>query len=98
MVEAPTITEIPMSEPGAGGPETASAVLGDLVSVISGGSPLFEQNSRLGIAKDVESAFYHLEVEDRHGVLAKIAEILGENESRFRAASCSGARGTTRAW
>ncbi len=85
MVEAPTITEITMSGPGAGGPETASAVLGDLVSVISGGSPLFEENSRLGIAKDVESAFYlHLEVEDRHGVLAKIAEILGENEVSVR--------------
>jgi homoserine dehydrogenase len=85
MVEAPTITEITMSGPGAGGPETASAVLGDVVSVIQGGSPLFEENSKLKIAKDVTSAFYlHLEVEDRHGVLAKIAEILGENEVSVR--------------
>jgi homoserine dehydrogenase len=80
MVEAPTITEITMSGPGAGGPETASAVLGDVVSVIAGGSPLFEENSKLRIAKDVEMAFYlHLEVEDRPGVLAKVAEILGDN-------------------
>jgi homoserine dehydrogenase len=80
MVEAPTITEITMSGPGAGGSETASAVLGDVVSVISGGSPLFEENSRLRVAKDVEMAFYlHLEVEDRPGVLARIAEILGQN-------------------
>jgi homoserine dehydrogenase len=80
MVEAPTITEITMSGPGAGGPETASAVLGYVVSVIAGGSPLFEENSRLKIAKDVEMAFYlHLEVEDRPGVLAQIAEILGDN-------------------
>jgi homoserine dehydrogenase len=80
MVEAPTITEITMSGPGAGGPETASAVLGDVVSVITGGSPLFEENAKLKIAKDVESAFYlHLEVADEPGVLAKVAEILGQN-------------------
>jgi homoserine dehydrogenase len=85
MVEAPTITEITMSGPGAGGPETASAVLGDVVSVIGGGSPLFEENSKLTIAKDTESAFYlHLEVEDRPGVLAKITEILGEAEVSVR--------------
>jgi homoserine dehydrogenase len=85
MVEAPTITEITMSGPGAGGPETASAVLGDVVSVIAGGSPLFEENAKLKIAKDVEMAFYlHLEVEDRPGVLAQIAEILGDNEVSVR--------------
>jgi homoserine dehydrogenase len=79
MVEAPTITEITMSGPGAGGPETASAVLGDVVSVISGGSPLFEENAKAAIAKDVESAFYlHLEVADEPGVLAKITQILGD--------------------
>ncbi len=85
MVEAPVITEITMSGPGAGGPQTASAVLGDLVSVINGGSPLFEETSRLKIAKHHESAFYlHLEVEDRHGVLAKITEILGKHEVSVR--------------
>jgi homoserine dehydrogenase len=85
MVEAPVITEITMSGPGAGGTQTASAVLGDVVSVISGGSPLFEENSKLKIAKDTESAFYlHLEVEDRPGVLAEIAEILGDNEVSVR--------------
>jgi homoserine dehydrogenase len=85
MVEAPAITEITMSGPGAGGIETASAVLGDVVSVIGGGSPLFEENSKLRIAKDVEMAFYlHLEVEDKPGVLAKIAEILGDNEVSVR--------------
>jgi homoserine dehydrogenase len=74
-----------MSGPGAGGIETASAVLGDVVSVIGGGSPLFEENSKLRIAKDVEMAFYlHLEVEDKPGVLAKIAEILGDNEVSVR--------------
>jgi homoserine dehydrogenase len=85
MVESPAITEITMSGPGAGGPETASAVLGDVVSVISGGSPLFEENSQLRVAEDVEMAFYlHLEVDDRPGVLAQIAEILGDNEVSVR--------------
>jgi homoserine dehydrogenase len=85
MVESPAITEITMSGPGAGGPETAAAVLGDLVSVIAGGSPLFEENSKLKIAKDVEMAFYlHLEVDDRPGVLAQIAEVLGDNEVSVR--------------
>jgi homoserine dehydrogenase len=80
MVEAPTITEITMSGPGAGGGETASAVLGDVVSVIAGGSPLFEENAGLRVARDVEMAFYlHLEVEDRPGVLAQVADILGDN-------------------
>src|SRR5919106_1101701 len=85
MVEAPTITEITMSGPGAGGPETASAVLGDVVSVIAGGSPLFEENSKLDIAEDLEMAFYlPLEVDDRPGVLAQVAEVLGDNEVSVR--------------
>jgi homoserine dehydrogenase len=85
MVESPAITEITMSGPGAGGPETASAVLGDVVSVIGGGSPLFEENARLRVAKDVEMAFYlHLEVDDRPGVLARIAEVLGDHQVSVR--------------
>src|SRR3954452_21988025 len=40
MVEAPAITEITMSGPGAGGIETASAVLGDVVSIVSGRAPV----------------------------------------------------------
>jgi len=90
-LEAPVVTEITMSGPGAGGPETASAVLGDVVSIMSGGSPLFEENSKLKIAKDVTSAFYlHLEVADQPGVLAKVAEILGENEVSVRSVVQSG--------
>jgi homoserine dehydrogenase len=85
MVESPAITEITMSGPGAGGPETAAAVLGDVVSVIGGGSPLFEENAKLKVAKDVEMAFYlHLEVDDEPGVLAQVAEVLGDNEISVR--------------
>ena len=85
LVASPAITEITLWGPGAGGPETAAAVLGDVVSVIAGGSPLFEENAKLKVAKDVEMAFYlHLEVEDRPGVLAQIAEVLGHNEVSVR--------------
>jgi homoserine dehydrogenase len=85
MVESSAITEITMSGPGAGGPETAAAVLGDVVSVIGGGSPLFEENAKLKVAKDVEMAFYlHLEVDDQPGVLAQVAEVLGDNEVSVR--------------
>ena len=81
MVEAPAITEITMSGPGAGGKETASAVLGDVTSIIAGDAPVHEARHRLDIVSDVASSFYlHLEVADRPGVLAAIADVLGRNE------------------
>jgi homoserine dehydrogenase len=81
MVEAPAITEVTMSGPGAGGIQTASAVLGDVVSIISGETPVHETRETLPVITDVPSSFYlHLEVADRPGVLAQIARILGENE------------------
>jgi len=85
MVEAPAITEITMSGPGAGGIETASAVLGDVVSIISGKAPVHAAHERLEIVRDIPSAFYlHLEVADRPGVLASIADVLGRNEVSVR--------------
>ncbi len=81
MVEAPTITEITMSGPGAGGVETATAVLGDVVSILAGDAPVHRIRRELPAVTDVPSAFYlHLEVADRPGVLARIAEVLGRNE------------------
>jgi homoserine dehydrogenase len=80
MVEAPAITEITMSGPGAGGVETATAVLGDVVSILTGEAPVHEAQVELAVVEDVASSFYlHLEVADRPGVLAQIAEILGRN-------------------
>ncbi len=79
-VEAPAITEITMSGPGAGGPETASAVLGDVVSILAGEAPVPIPSRRLEVVTDIESSFYlHLEVADRPGVLAAIAEVIGRN-------------------
>src|SRR5215216_5350813 len=85
MVEAPAITEITMSGPGAGGIETASAVLGDVVSIVSGKAPVHAARQRFEIVRDISSAFYlHLEVADRPGVLAQIADVLGRNEVSVR--------------
>jgi homoserine dehydrogenase len=85
MVEAPTITEITMSGPGAGGTETATAVLGDIVSIMSGHAPVHEARRRLEIVRDISSSFYlHLEVADRPGVLAQITAVLGRNEVSVR--------------
>ena len=85
MVEAPTITEITMSGPGAGGQETATAVLGDVVSIISGRAPVHAARASLEIVRDIASSFYlHLEVADRPGVLASIADVLGRNEVSVR--------------
>jgi homoserine dehydrogenase len=79
MVEAPAITEVTMSGPGAGGVQTASAVLGDVVSILCGESPVHDTRESLPIVPDVASSFYlHLEVADRPGVLARIATVLGD--------------------
>jgi len=81
MVEAPEITEVTMSGPGAGGVQTASAVLGDVVSVLSGDAPIHEIRERLPVLGDVASSFYlHLAVADRPGVLAQIAHVLGDKD------------------
>jgi len=79
-VEAEAITEITMSGPGAGGRQTASAVLGDIVSAmlppISPPCPV----SHLPLLEDFEGAFYlHVEVADRPGVLAAVTQVLGEH-------------------
>jgi homoserine dehydrogenase len=77
-IEGPSITEITLSGPGAGGIETASAVLADVVSILAGEAPVHTPGRRLGIARELDSSFYlHLEVADRPGVLASIAEVLG---------------------
>jgi homoserine dehydrogenase len=77
-VESEAITEITMSGPGAGGPQTAVAVLGDLVSVMTSQDAPRRRAADLEIVQDVSSAFYlHLEVADEPGVLAQVAQILG---------------------
>jgi homoserine dehydrogenase len=77
-IESPAITEVTLSGPGAGGSQTASAVLGDVVSAMI--PPAFNPPPAVPqpLVTDVESAFYlHVEVADRPGVLAQVAELLG---------------------
>ena len=81
-LESPAITEITLSGPGAGGLVTASAVLGDVVSVMTSPGMQLEPIDHLATVpeEEVESAFYlHLEVADRPGVLAEVAKVLGDN-------------------
>jgi homoserine dehydrogenase len=80
-VESPTITEITMSGPGAGGPQTASAVLGDVISAMIPPASTPPTSAALEIVSDIVSAFYlHLEVADRPGVLAAVAKVLGDHD------------------
>jgi homoserine dehydrogenase len=79
-IEAPAITEITLSGPGAGGPQTASAVLGDVISAMIPPATTPETTQRLEIVTDLESGFYlHLAVDDQPGVLAQVAAALGSH-------------------
>ena len=80
-VESEAVTELTLSGPGAGGRQTASAVLGDVVSVMTGGARPPAPPLPLELIEDVESAFYlHLDVADRPGVLATVTKVLGEHD------------------
>ncbi len=90
-IESQAITEITLSGPGAGGPQTASAVLGDVVSVITGVPAIEPPQGDAELTTDVHSAFYlHLEVADRPGVLAQVAQLLGEHGVSVKSVAQSG--------
>ncbi len=84
-VESPAITEITMSGPGAGGVQTASAVLGDVISVMRPPCAATRPLQALALVQDVSSSFYlHMEVADRPGVLAEVAQVLGEHGASIK--------------
>jgi len=84
-LESDTITEVTLSGPGAGGPQTATAVLGDVVSAMIPPASTPETTEALTVVNDIESAFYlHMEVADRPGVLAQVAELLGMQGASIR--------------
>ncbi|MGI9187598.1 MAG: homoserine dehydrogenase [Gaiellales bacterium] len=85
MLRGDAIREVTLVGPGAGGDETASAVIGDLMGVLGTSGTGFPRTAGvfrqlpLVPAADVESALYiRLDVKDEPGVLAKIAAILAE--------------------
>jgi homoserine dehydrogenase len=78
-VESEAITEITMSGPGAGGPQTATAVLGDVISAMIPPASTPAASQRLEIVQEIVSAFYlHLQVADESGVLAQVAHELSQ--------------------
>jgi homoserine dehydrogenase len=84
-VESEAITEITMSGPGAGGRQTASAVLGDLISTMLPPPALSPPAQALPLVQDVPSAFYiHIELADRPGALAAVAQALGDQGASIK--------------
>jgi homoserine dehydrogenase len=85
MLQGDAIREITLEGPGAGGSETASAVVADMVSVIGTTGTGFLQNDavyrelpRLPEGQLHSQYYVRLEVADRPGVLAQLAERFGE--------------------
>ena len=87
MLQGDAIREITLEGPGAGGTETASAVVADLVSVVGTAGTGFLQNDACW--RELErldpnawrSGFYvHLDVADEPGVLAQAASRLAAHE------------------
>jgi homoserine dehydrogenase len=87
MLQGDAIREITLEGPGAGGIETASAVVADMVSIIGTTATGFLQNDACWRTLErlppgeLRSPFYvHLEVDDRPGVLAHVARRLAAHE------------------
>ena len=87
MLQGDAIREIVLEGPGAGGIETASAVVADMVSVIGTKGTGFLQNDPVWrdfermSPGDLSSNWYlRLEVRDRAGVLARVAQCLADEE------------------
>jgi homoserine dehydrogenase len=87
MLQGDAIREITLEGPGAGGVETASAVIADMASVIGTMGTGFLQNDpvwrslpRLAPGEHRSPFYFHLSVDDRPGVLARVADALGERE------------------
>jgi homoserine dehydrogenase len=87
MLQGDAIREITLEGPGAGGLETASAVVADMVSIVGTTGTGFLQNDAcwrtLGQLPpgELRSPFYlHVEVDDRPGVLARVAERLAAED------------------
>ncbi len=86
-----------MSGPGAGGPQTASAVLGDVISAMIPPASTPPATESLTIVSDVVSAFYlHLEVADEPGVLARVAQVLALQDVSVKSVVQKGMRDQAR--
>jgi homoserine dehydrogenase len=96
-VESEAITEITMSGPGAGGPQTASAVLSDVISAMIPPASTPPATEQLELVTDVVSSFYiHLEVADESGVLAQVAQVLATQDVSVKSVVQKGMRDQAR--
>jgi homoserine dehydrogenase len=87
MLQGDAIREITLEGPGAGGTETASAVIADITSVIGTMGTGFLQNDaawreldRLPPGEARSPYYFRLSVEDRPGALARVADELALRE------------------
>lgn len=88
-VEGEQVGELMFLGRGAGGPPTATSVIGDIVdiarNIISGGRgtgcTCYQSDARIRSMDETESQYYILlEVTDRPGVLAKVAQTFADND------------------
>jgi homoserine dehydrogenase len=92
MLQGDAIREITLEGPGAGGIETASAVVADLVSIVGTtgtgflqGDPVWHELDRLPPGELASPWYLRVEVEDRAGVLERLAhELAAEGVSVAR--------------
>jgi homoserine dehydrogenase len=87
MLQGDAIREITLEGPGAGGVETASAVIADMVSVIGTMGTGFLQNDaawrqlpKLAAGESRSPFYFRLSVEDRPGALARVADELAQRD------------------
>ena len=87
VLQGDAIREVTLGGPGAGGLETASAVVADLVSVVGTSGTGFLQNDacwrelpRLDPARWTAPFYVHLDVADRPGVLGHAATTLAKHD------------------
>jgi homoserine dehydrogenase len=85
VLQGDAIREVTLGGPGAGGIETASAVVADLVSIVGTSGTGFLQNDacwrelpRLDPAAWRSGFYVHLDVDDRPGVLGHVADTFAE--------------------
>ena len=86
LLESSMVRQIMLVGPGAGGTETASAVVSDVLSILGSrpgsflGGALADAGRPMAADDALESAFYlRLEVADEPGVLARVSSVLGES-------------------
>lgn len=83
MLQGDAIREITLAGPGAGGAETASAIVADIAGVLGStgpqSDPVWRHLPRLPPGESRSPFYFRLFVEDRPGTLAHVAEVLARH-------------------